>query len=60
MMFAIIKLNGCCCKLYDLLYLKAVLTENYAKYTFQAPCCCLENGLTMDLLLFKTINMSFD
>ena len=36
------------------------LTENYAKHTIQAPCCCYESGLTIDLLLFKTINVSFD
>ena len=36
------------------------VTENYAKQTFHAPCCCYESGLTMDLLLFKTINVSID
>ena len=36
------------------------LTENYAKHTFQAPCCCFESGLAMDLLLFETINVSVD
>ena len=36
------------------------LTENYAKHTFQAPCSCFKSGLTIDLLLFKTINVSID
>ena len=36
------------------------LTENYPKHTFQAPCCCFENGLAIDLLLVKTINVSID
>ena len=36
------------------------LTENYAKHTFQAPCCCFESGLTKDLLLFRRINVSID
>ena len=36
------------------------LTENYTKHTFQATCCCYERGLTKDLLLFKTINVSID
>ena len=38
----------------------ANLTENYAKHTFQAPCCCYASGLTIGLLLVKTINMSTD
>ena len=38
----------------------AYKTENYAKHTFQAPCSCYESGLAMDLLLFKTINVSID
>ena len=33
--------------------LVGILTENYAKHTFQSPCCSFESGLTMDLLLFK-------
>ena len=37
-----------------------ILTENDAKHTFQAPCCCFESGLAMDLLLFKTIKLSID
>ena len=42
-------------------HLRAVnLTENYAKHTFQAPCCCYASGLTTDLLLVKAINMSID
>ena len=36
------------------------LTVNYAKHTFQAPCCCFEKGLAMDLLLVETINVSID
>ena len=36
------------------------VTENYAKYTFQAPCCCSESGLTMHLLLVETIDVSID
>ena len=36
------------------------LTENYAKHTFQVPCCCYESGLTLALLLFKTYNVSID
>ena len=36
------------------------LTENYENHTFQAPCCCFESGLTKDLLLFRTINVSID
>ena len=36
------------------------LTEKYAKHTFQAPCCCFKSGLTIDLLLLKTINMTID
>ena len=39
---------------------EAELTENYTKHTFQAPCCCFESGLTIDLLLFQTINVSID
>ena len=35
-------------------------TENDAKYTFQAPCCCFESGLALNLLLFKTINVNID
>ena len=38
----------------------AYITENYMKDTFQAPCCCYESGLAMDILLFKTINVSID
>ena len=38
----------------------STLTENDAKHTFQAPCCCFESGLAMDLLLFETINVSID
>ena len=42
-------------------HLRAVnLTENYAKHTFQAPCYSFESGLTIDLVLFKTINVSID
>ena len=37
-----------------------LITENYAKHTFQAPCCCFESGLAMDLLLFETVNVIFD
>ena len=37
-----------------------LLTEIYAKHTFQAPFCCYESGLAMDLLLFETINVSID
>ena len=34
-------------------HLRAVnLTENDAEHTFKAPCCCYENALTNDLLLF--------
>ena len=29
------------------------LTENDVQHTFQAPCCCFENALTKDLLLFE-------
>ena len=36
------------------------MTENDAEHTFQAPCCCFESGLAMDLLLFETINVSID
>ena len=36
------------------------LTENYAKHTFQAPCCCFENVLMKDLLLVETISVSID
>ena len=36
------------------------VTENYAKHTFQAPCSCFKSGLTIDLVLFKTINVSID
>ena len=38
----------------------STVTGNDAKHTFQAPCCCFESGLTMDLLLSKTINVSID
>ena len=38
----------------------ANLTEKYAKHTFQAPCSCFKSGLTKDLLVFKTINVSID
>ena len=42
-------------------HLRAVnLTENYGKHTFQAPCCCFENGLAMYLLLVEKINVSID
>ena len=41
--------------------LRAVhLTENNTKHSFQAPCCCCENGLAMDLQLVETINVSID
>ena len=36
------------------------LAENYAKHTFQAPCSCFKSGLTIDLLLFETINVCID
>ena len=36
------------------------VTENYAKHIFQAPCSCSKSGLTKDLLLFKTVNVSVD
>ena len=32
-----------------------ILTENYAKHTFQVPCSCFKSGLTKASLLFKTI-----
>ena len=38
----------------------SILTENYAKHTFQAPSCCFENVLTKDLLLVEIINVSID
>ena len=38
----------------------AYIIENYVKDTFQVPCCCYESELAMDLLLFKTINVSMD
>ena len=42
-------------------HLKAVNpTENDAKLTFQAPCCCFERRHAMDLLWFKTVNVSID
>ena len=40
------------------LNVEVILLEKYAKHTFQAPCSCYESELRMDLLLFKTINMS--
>ena len=36
------------------------LTENCASHTFQAPCSCSKNRLAIDMLLFKTINVSID
>ena len=40
--------------------MKTFFTENDAKHTFQAPCSCFNSGLTIDLLLFITINVSID
>ena len=33
------------------------LAENYAKHTFPAPWSFFKSGFTIDLLLFKTINV---
>ena len=30
-----------------------MLTENDAKHTFKAPCCCFENAPNTDLLFFR-------
>ena len=35
-------------------------TDKYAKHTFQAPRSCFESGLTKDLLLVETMNVSID
>ena len=31
------------------------VTENYAKHTFQAPCCCFESGLAVEIFRFEKL-----